>query len=368
MHTHAQQQQQQQQPTTNNNKQTTNNQQQPTTNNQQPTKWKLNTQTNKIGTQARNSVPRNTKEGDIKPFLIELMKNSTPWHSMKLVVLGNGRIGKTTLLDTMLQLLKSSKINVNKVCDRNSKKIKLCYNINCQAVLTYLIIQQEIKSTIGIDCSQISLAGGEVSIWDFGGQMEYTATHQFFLSSEACLQLPHIIYSFYWQTHLQMVVYIVCFDLEQNPQDQINQIAFWLQFLNSALPKFLPSSTVMIAGLKSDVKHPKISVSRDHIKTWKNLYNLPLFESDLFKQMNDNSSSSCPLFISSTLPSCDLDEFGKKLAFRYFHSTGHVVLLDDDTVCINPTIIPKIAAKFISPDDVRFRLLANNDVTFLNEC
>jgi GTPase SAR1 family protein len=83
------------------------------------------------------------------------MKNSTSWHSMKLVVLGNGRIGKTTLLHTMLQLLKPTELQLVKPC--------------------------KIKSTIGIDCSQISLAGGEVSIWDFGGQMEYTATHQFFL-------------------------------------------------------------------------------------------------------------------------------------------------------------------------------------------
>jgi hypothetical protein len=44
------------------------------------------------------------------------MKNSTPWHSMKLVVLGNGRIGKTTLLHTMFQLLK-------KVCGVNGEKI-----------------------------------------------------------------------------------------------------------------------------------------------------------------------------------------------------------------------------------------------------
>jgi hypothetical protein len=228
-----------------------------------------------------------------------------------------------------------------------------------------------------------------------------------------------------------MVVYIVCFDLEQDCNDQLNQITFWLEFLSSSLPNFLPSSTVMIVGLKSDVKHPSTSLSTSHIKHWQDRFKkLHLFESDLFtisslkakdsvshllqcvereckrifdahsitipkayhdflqaiKQINsDNnsspssssssSSSSSPSSVShcphhftspSKLPSCGLDEIGKKLALRYFHSTGHVVLLDDDTVCIDPTIIPKIAAKFISPVEVRNKLLTK-EVTILDE-
>jgi Cdc6-like AAA superfamily ATPase len=82
---------------------------------------------NQIGIQERNSVPRSIKEDDIKSFLHELMKKSTPWHSMKLVVLGNGRIGKTTLLHMMLQLLKTSdnnndNNNFNEVCGVNIER------------------------------------------------------------------------------------------------------------------------------------------------------------------------------------------------------------------------------------------------------
>jgi hypothetical protein len=40
------------------------------------------------------------------------------------------------------------------------------------------------QSTVGIECTDIKLAGGEVSVWDFAGQLEYTSTHQFFLSIE----------------------------------------------------------------------------------------------------------------------------------------------------------------------------------------
>jgi hypothetical protein len=43
------------------------------------------------------------------------------------------------------------------------------------------------QSTIGIECKDIKLAGGEVSVWDFAGQLEYTSTHQFFLSIEVLL-------------------------------------------------------------------------------------------------------------------------------------------------------------------------------------
>lgn len=43
---------------------------------------------------------------------------------------------------------------------------------------------KEIESTVGIDCSIVKMANGKVSVFDFGGQLEYTVTHQFFLSSK----------------------------------------------------------------------------------------------------------------------------------------------------------------------------------------
>ncbi len=52
-------------------------------------------------------------------------------------------------------------------------------------------------STAGVECSNIRLANGEISVWDFGGQLEYTVTHQFFLSAEVsidqCLFIIHTI-------------------------------------------------------------------------------------------------------------------------------------------------------------------------------
>lgn len=45
----------------------------------------------------------------------------------------------------------------------------------------------DIISTVGIDCSSIRLAGGTIEVWDFAGQLQYTATHQFFLSKEVSI-------------------------------------------------------------------------------------------------------------------------------------------------------------------------------------
>lgn len=52
--------------------------------------------------QFRNSIPKNLKtETPITSFIQQLMSKSSEWRAMKLVVLGHGRIGKTTLLSVL---------------------------------------------------------------------------------------------------------------------------------------------------------------------------------------------------------------------------------------------------------------------------
>ena len=54
-----------------------------------------------------------------------------------------------------------------------------------------------IVSTVGIECGTLHLAKGEVevSVWDFGGKMEYTATHSFILTAEVFFS---VIICFLW--------------------------------------------------------------------------------------------------------------------------------------------------------------------------
>ncbi len=92
-----------------------------------------------------------------------------------------------------------------------------------------------------------------------------------------------------------MVVYLVCFDLSATPQQQRDQIFFWLQFLHSSipdLPQILPSTNnnnnnsnisddknwrVMVVGLKMDKKNETTFTSRS-IHSWKSqMPNLPIF-------------------------------------------------------------------------------------------
>ncbi len=62
----------------------------------------------------RNSVPRRVdmSEKEMRTFISQLIQEGEQWKSMKMVVLGNGRIGKTTLLRTFDKLLDPSSIHV----------------------------------------------------------------------------------------------------------------------------------------------------------------------------------------------------------------------------------------------------------------
>lgn len=44
------------------------------------------------------------------------------------------------------------------------------------------------------------------------------------------------------------------------------------------------------------------------------------------------------------------------VALQYCHAIGRIVVLKNGLVCINPELIPKISAKFISPEEVRLNL------------
>lgn len=245
-----------------------------------------------------------------------------------------------------------------------------------------------------------------------------------------------------------MVVYLVCFDLSATPQDQLEQVLFWLQFLNSSVPNLLQTLSsanankdknwrVMIVGLKSDAKQKTIFTS-ESINSWQyQMKNLPLFNrlfevsslralhsvrelldsvslvcAQIFEnhtvlipssfrkllhsiQNIDTSTIAIPSSSSETttttsmisdFPSnslivpfhqlhqilqnehkMDIPSF--RYALHYLHSIGHIVFLEKSgLVCTNPTMIPKLLAKFISPEEVQANLLSeNSNVQILSE-
>jgi hypothetical protein len=52
----------------------------------------------------------------------------------------------------------------------------------------FWLVQQnkdnKIESTVGIESSTMNFGNGDVTVYDFAGQLEYTVTHQFFMSNE----------------------------------------------------------------------------------------------------------------------------------------------------------------------------------------
>ena len=64
-----------------------------------------------------------------------------------------------------------------------------------------------------------------------------------------------------------------------------------------------------------------------------------------------------------------MDEQGFKTMVHYLQSIGRVVWLPNGTVFTDPTIAPKIAAKFVSPKEVRMKLLKEEtkEVQILDE-
>ena len=56
-----------------------------------------------------------------------------------------------------------------------------------------------------------------------------------------------------------------------------------------------------------------------------------------------------------------------QLAFDYLHAIGQVILLQNGLVCLQPQIIPKIMAQFISPEAVRNKYKKKHQIEIMNE-
>eukprot|EP00026_Physarum_polycephalum_P000711 Phypoly_transcript_00712.p1 GENE.Phypoly_transcript_00712~~Phypoly_transcript_00712.p1 ORF type:complete len:920 (-),score=65.02 Phypoly_transcript_00712:1306-4065(-) len=319
----------------------------------------------------RDSIPREMKsEAEIESFVQQLLTSSSEWRAMKLVVLGHGQIGKSTLLSKVRSILGHSASED----------------------------QKDIPSTIGIDCNLISLAQGEISVWDFGGQLEYICTHQFFLS-------------------IEMVAYLVCFDLSQPPADQFAHLRMWLRFLNSALPlrndyKYSTQAkwVVILVGLKQDVQDlqsPLHMLEHEDVTSWATQYpRLPIFPK-LFLVSSKKSIDSVNQLLNTVQQECDrifnqhatliptsyrsllhnlqgtespihLTELFTKyhgmdikqftVALQYLHCIGRLVFLQKSSlVYVDPQVAPKVASQFVSPDHVRRKLLGEKNVQILAE-
>lgn len=194
---------------------------------------------------------------------------------------------------------------------------------------------------------------------------------------------------------------------------QMAQIAYWLDFLNStlSLPTQCTSNThskwcIMIVGLRSDLQQESSSsIQAKNLASWRSKYprlaimdtpfrvssktsleTVQQFCNALERECNrifNKHSIRIPKSYRSTLLNLESCHSSQVLvpwetlyeqqqqatatidrptfysALQYLHAIGRIVLLKSGMVCINPSVVPQIAAKFISPEEVRLDLLLN---------
>lgn len=105
----------------------------------------------------------------ILPFLSLSLTRSQPYHRIKLMLIGDSNVGKTSLL---LNLTKKGKVSRFKEVEKGLNKLPL--------------------STVGVDLGDWEYSPQSLRLkpvtfmtWDFGGQIEYYATHQCFLTQRS---------------------------------------------------------------------------------------------------------------------------------------------------------------------------------------
>ena len=206
------------------------------------------------------------------------------------------------------------------------------------------------------------------------------------------------------------MIYVVCYDLSASEEMQIEQRAYWLNFLQSTLPASHESRSkwrVLVVGTKSEEaalprnfadpmpswqqKWPDIPFHDQHflVSSFKNegvkalTKGLKHVCTTIFEQHTTLIPRTYKALLESIqtipqdkciIPVTELkadylfgDPWQFNIAVKYLHAIGHIVVLGDGLVCTCPQIIPKITAEFISPLEVRNRLSKNYDVQILDE-
>eukprot|EP01114_Cavostelium_apophysatum_P022155 TRINITY_DN7922_c0_g2_i4.p1 TRINITY_DN7922_c0_g2~~TRINITY_DN7922_c0_g2_i4.p1 ORF type:complete len:1489 (-),score=439.35 TRINITY_DN7922_c0_g2_i4:127-4593(-) len=159
----------------------------------------------------REIVRKGRKE--ILLFLKDLAEGNEPLYRVKLLVVGQENVGKTTLI---------RKLNSKKKVDAKKRAV----NASVSTISTDGIDIDEWQ--MHVDFADNKNQPVNFSIWDFAGQELYYASHQFFLSDRS--------------------IYIVVFDLRFGEEE--SRVEFWLQSINARAP----NAPILILGTHADDK------------------------------------------------------------------------------------------------------------------
>lgn len=174
-----------------------------------------------------------------------------------------------------------------------------------------------------------------------------------------------------------MTFYLLCYELNQPPDEQRLQISLWLRYLNSNLPPKIthshsPSCKVFVIGLKSDLK---CSEPLLYESAWNRRFpNLIIHPATFEVGSHTNLTSLISLaesldeqfdilFNSHALqvPKEYTEDYKEQSVFpfdhvaHYQHSTGKIVVVNHQAYV--PAEISAILTNFISPPSIRTKLL-----------
>lgn len=147
--------------------------------------WNLNTRGCSLQEPLKGMIDsKKYKTMDIIGYLKSVFEDARKYARMKLMVVGIQRIGKTSLLEMLRNETGGSKSQKKQV-DHWAKRMGHKNIINTKTTRGNNI------STVGVDigdwvCDRKRTQGPVIfRTWDFGGQKEYYATHQYFLSKRS---------------------------------------------------------------------------------------------------------------------------------------------------------------------------------------
>lgn len=201
------------------------------------------------------------------------------------------------------------------------------------------------------------------------------------------------------------MLFLVCFDLGANQQEQLKQVSYWLDYLQSLLcpelisetirKEFLSKWRVILVGLRLDLLKSSSEIITASIQQWKHLWsNLPLYNSIILTSKEDSTSVYQLWEIIQAECEAIMNKFTKQVptaylvildhlrsagrvhstslirtndfrlqsaalqlkvpsALRYLHAVGDIILLPDGMICTQPASVAQMMAKFVSPESVQ---------------
>lgn len=205
--------------------------------------WNLNTQGCRLQDPLKSMIESEKyKTMNVIGYLKSVLEDAKPYARMKLMIVGIQGIGKTSLLEQLRQ--EGEVLNKKKASEHWAKRMGN-KNINAKTARGTTI------STVGVDIGdwlyEKKVRGqsfhGPVYFrtWDFGGQKEYYATHQYFLSKRS--------------------LYLVVWKITDGFKG-VSEIFQWLVNIQSRAP----NSPVIIVGTHYDVSNEQSEVLQQYIR------------------------------------------------------------------------------------------------------